>query len=59
MTIQLSTIEWDADADLHELPLMCTLNLPDDTTIENVDLLKLVSDNYNFNAISLNFEVLN
>lgn len=55
--IHITNIVWDADDSL-ELPNTETLEVPDDTNLEDTDLADILSDKYGYCVDSLTFEVL-
>ena len=57
LKIQITNIVWDADDSL-ELPNTETLEVPDDTNLEDTDLADILSDKYGYCVDSLTFEVL-
>lgn len=55
--IHITNIVWDADDSL-ELPNTETLEVPDDTNLEDTDLSDILSNKYGYCVYSLTFEVL-
>jgi len=57
LKIHITNIVWDADDSL-ELPNTETLEVPDDTNLEDTDLADVLSDKYGYCVESLTFDVL-